>query len=57
MDYRGRGFDNIFTERLWRSVTYEEVYWHDYLSPREARQALDRYFPLYNYDRPHQALS
>ncbi len=56
MDHRGRAFDNIFTERLWRSVKYEEVYLHDYLSPREARQGLQRYFQLYNYDRPHQAL-
>ena len=56
MDHRGGAFDNIFTERLWRSVKYEEVYLQDYLSPREARQGLDRYFQLYNYDRPHQAL-
>ncbi len=51
-----RAFDNIFTERLWQSVQYEEVYWHDDLSPREARLGLDRYFPLYNNERPHQAL-
>lgn len=56
MDHRGRAFDNIFTERLWRSVKYEEVYLHDYLSPREARLGLDRYFQLYNNERPHQAL-
>ncbi len=43
-DQRGRAFDNIFTERLWRSVKYEEVYLHDYFSPREARQRLNRYF-------------
>ena len=56
MDGRGRAMDNIFTERLWRSVKYEEVYLHDYAFPRQARQGLDDYFPLYNYERPHQAL-
>ena len=56
MDGRGRVVDNIFTERLWRSVKYEEVYLHDYGSPREARQNLGRYFNFYNFDRPHQAL-
>jgi len=56
MDGRGRALDNIFTERLWRTVKYEEVYLHDYDSPREARQNLARYFPFYNSQRPHQAL-
>ena len=56
MDGKGRALDNIFTERLWRSVKYEEVYVHDYLSPREARQALTRYFTFYNHERLHQAL-
>jgi putative transposase len=56
MDGRGRAFDNIFTERLWRSVKYEEVYLNDYLTPREARQGLSRYFQFYNYERPHLAL-
>src|ERR1700736_24434 len=56
MDGKGRALDNIFTERLWRTVKYEEVYIHDYTSPREARQALTRYFELYNHERPHQAL-
>ncbi len=56
MDGRGRALDNIFTERLWRSVKYEEVYLHDYASPREARQGLATYFQFYNYERPHQAL-
>jgi len=41
---------------LWRTVKYEEVYIHDYSSPREARQALTRYFNFYNLERPHQAL-
>ena len=56
MDGKGRALDNIFTERLWRTVKYEEVYLHEYLSPREARQALTRYFTFYNQDRLHQAL-
>jgi putative transposase len=57
MDGRGRALDNIFTERLWRSVKQEEVYRHDYGSPREARQHLATYFPFYNHERPHQALA
>lgn len=56
MDGRGRAVDNIFTERLWRSVKYEEVYLNDYPSPREARFGLSRYFHFYNFERPHQAL-
>jgi putative transposase len=56
MDGRGRAFDNIFTERFWRSLKYEEVYLHDYGSPREARQGIAEYIRLYNYERPHQAL-
>ena len=57
MDGRGRAMDNIFTERLWRSVKYEEVYLNEYLTPRQARQGLATYFQFYNYDRPHQSLS
>jgi putative transposase len=56
MDGRGRAFDNIFVERLWRSVKYEEVYLHDYDSPAQAWQGLDRYFRFYNHERPHQSL-
>jgi putative transposase len=56
MDGRGRAMDNIFTERLWRSVKYEEVYLNEYLTPRQARQGLTDYFHFYNYERPHQAL-
>jgi putative transposase len=56
MDGRGRALDNIFTERLWRSVKYEEVYLNEYLNPRQARQGLTRYFRFYNDERPHQAL-
>lgn len=57
MDGKGRAYDNIFTERLWRSVKYEEIYLADYRSPREARQGLGRYFHFYNTERPHQALA
>lgn len=56
MDSKGRALDNIFTERLWRTVKYEEVYLHDYTSPKEARQQLSRYFEFYNHQRLHQAL-
>lgn len=57
MDGKGRALDNIFTERLWRTVKYEEVYLHEYAHPRDARQGLGRYFPFYNHERPHQALN
>lgn len=56
MDGKGRALDNIFTERLWRSVKYEEVYLKDYASPREARQGLGQYLTFYNQERPHQSL-
>lgn len=56
MDGKGRALDNIFTERLWRTVKYEEVYLHDYAHPKEARQQLAQYFEFYNHRRPHQAL-
>lgn len=56
MDGRGRALDNIFVERLWRTVKYEEVYLHDYDTPREAIQGLQRYFEFYNRQRLHQAL-
>jgi putative transposase len=57
MDGKGRALDNIFTERLWRSVKYEEVYLADYGNPREARVGLGRYLQFYNTERPHQALA
>ncbi len=56
MDGRGRFVDNIFTERLWRSVKYEEVYLSEYSCPREVRQGLSKYLSFYNERRPHQAL-
>lgn len=57
MDGRGRALDNVFTERLWRSIKYEEVYLHDYDSPRQARLGIERYLHFYNFERPHQALA
>ena len=56
MDGKGRAFDNIFVERLWRTVKYEEVYLHDYQTVAEARLGLGRYFAFYNDQRPHQSL-
>ncbi len=56
MDGRGRCFDNIFIERLWRSVKYEEVYLCDYADLHEAEGRLGRYFEFYNYERRHQGL-
>ena len=56
MDGKGRALDNIFTERLWRSLKYEEVYLHEYDSPREARERIRDWFTFYNRERPHQSL-
>ncbi len=57
MDGRGRAFDNIFIERLWRTVKYEEVYLRDYESVPHARESLGAYFTFYNGERRHQALN
>ena len=56
MDGKGAWRDNVFVERLWRSVKYEEVYLHAYESVAAARQGLDRYFTFYNSRRPHSSL-
>jgi len=56
MDHKGRCFDNIFTERFWRSFKYEEVYLKDYQSVREAEESIRDYIRRYNFDRIHQAL-
>ena len=56
MDGRGRVYDNIFIERLWRSVKYEEVYLHDYQTVPAARAQLSDYFGFYNTERPHEGL-
>ncbi len=57
MDGKGRASDNIFTERLWRTIKYEEVYPREYASPKEARRSLAEYLDFYNYRRRHQALA
>lgn len=57
MDAKGRCFDNIFIERFWRSLKYEEVYLKDYTSPGEARQSIGEYMEFYNYKRFHQSLN
>jgi len=57
MDGRGRALDNIFVERLWRSVKYEEVYLHDYQQVPEAISGLGTYFKFYNGERLHQSLA
>jgi putative transposase len=56
MDGRGRVYDNIFVERLWRTVKYEEVYLYQYLTVADARRGLGRYFHFYNTERIHEAL-
>ena len=56
MDGKGRALDNIITERLWRTIKYEEVYLHDYANPKEARERLRSYLRFYNHERPHQSL-
>lgn len=56
MDGKGRAFDNIMVERLWRSVKYEDIYPHGYEILPETRKGLGKYFPFYNEDRPHQGL-
>jgi putative transposase len=56
MDGKGRFLDNIFVERLWRSLKYEEVYLTDYGSLREGSEGIGRYFDFYNNQRPHTAL-
>jgi len=57
MDGRGRALDNVFVERLWRSVKYENVYLEDYQNVLEARTGLGSYFRFYNTQRPHQSLA
>ncbi len=56
MDGKGRALDNVFVERLWRSLKYEEIYLNEYHSVVELKQALKRYFDLYNNERPHSSL-
>jgi putative transposase len=56
MDGKGRALDNIFIERLWRTVKYEEVYLNNYENPRELNKGLKKYFEFYNNQRIHQSL-
>jgi putative transposase len=56
MDGRGRALDNVFIERLWPTVKYEEVYIKDYHTPREATQELEQFFVRYNEHRQHSSL-
>jgi putative transposase len=56
MDGKGRWADNVFVERLWRSLKYEHVYLHAYESVAEARAKIGRYFAFYNSQRPHSSL-
>jgi putative transposase len=56
MDGRGRCLDNIFIERLWRSLKYEEVYLRDYVTVPDARSGIGRYLRFYNHERLHQSL-
>lgn len=56
MDGKGRALDNVFVERLWRSVKYEEIYPKGYESLKEVKNGLRRYFEFYNERRPHQGL-
>ena len=57
MDGKGRCLDNVFVERLWRSVKYENIYLHRYESVPELREGLEGYFPYYNEERQHQSLA
>jgi putative transposase len=57
MDSKGRCIDNVFIERLWRSLKYEEVYLHDYKNVLEARLNIGKYLKFYNEERLHQALN
>lgn len=56
MDGRGRALDNIFVERLWRSVKHEDIYLKGYVTMLELQLGLTEYFEFYNTERPHQSL-
>ena len=56
MDGRGRAMDNIFIERLWRTVKYDDIFLHDYADVSEVVAGLKRFFRFYNHERPHQSL-
>ncbi len=56
MDGKGRALDNIFVERLWRSLKYEEIYLNSYSDMTELQEAIDNYFNFFNTERFHQSL-
>jgi putative transposase len=56
MDGKGRALDNVFVERLWRALKYEEIYLKDYAEVADCRKGLAHYFPFYNHERPHMHL-
>jgi putative transposase len=56
MDGRGRALDNVFIERLWRSVKYQEIYLREYTTAADVEEGLNLYFAKYNHERPHQSL-
>ena len=56
MDGRSRALDNIFIEQLWRSLKYEDIYIYHYATVKALETGLQRYFALYNHERPHQLL-
>lgn len=56
MDHQGRAYDNIFIERLWRTIKYENIYPQEYGNPREARIGINKYMDYYNHERLHQSL-
>ena len=56
MDSKGRALDNIFVERLWRTVKYEDIYLKNYETVQETYRGLKEYFSFYNHSRPHQSL-
>jgi putative transposase len=57
MDGRGRALDNVFIERLWRSVKHEDIYLKDYGGADDLYEGLESYFRFYDHERPHQALA
>ena len=57
MDSKGRALDNIFIERLWRSLKYEDIYLKDYQTVSEIIWGIEEYFDFYNYQRPHQSFN
>lgn len=56
MDGKGRALDNVFVERLWRSVKYEKIYLYEFNTVSEVEQAIGEYFEFYNHERPHQGI-